>query len=70
MSMTCNRVKHISPLRKWEYWRARGIPMVKDGRIVYVRGKELDAITEELAWREEHPGQEPSQEVINDVPAQ
>lgn len=54
------RVKVSSALKRWEYWRSRGIDLntgigdQKDN----VSGRALDDYTDEQIWREAHPNEE------------
>ena len=72
MSAQCNRVKHVSNHKRWEYWRSKGIFVSVGGQVVQLKGAALDDYTDEAIWRAAHPGQEPVErvEVSSGLPAE
>ena len=61
MSKRINKVKVQSALKKWMYWRERGVYVLDPtiGKHRLMRSEELDVYTDTGIWLAEHPGQEP-----------
>lgn len=58
-----NSLKHTSPMKKYEYIREVGYPVLNEhGQETLLKGKALDDYIERKMWDRKHPGQEPIRE--------